>query len=82
MTCSVCGKESAETRPYGKDFSIVCYNCAMQDKETTEKMFLAKLGAALNHSDIVVLGDDGGPTTLNDAQFTNLMDKTYAVLAV
>lgn len=35
--CFKCGK-IAETRPYGPNGEELCYDCAMLDKETTEKM--------------------------------------------
>jgi hypothetical protein len=34
-TCTMCGKMD-ELRPYGPNFSRVCYDCAMKDEVGTE----------------------------------------------
>lgn len=35
--CDLCGKLE-ECRPYGSNGESICYDCAMKDKETTNKM--------------------------------------------
>jgi hypothetical protein len=35
--CELCGAV-AETRPYGPNGERICYDCAMKNKATTEKM--------------------------------------------
>lgn len=35
--CELCGK-IAELRPYGPNGERICFDCAMKDPETTEKM--------------------------------------------
>ena len=41
-TCTMCNKV-AELRPYGPDYSRICFECAMKDKEGTEKRMKVKL---------------------------------------
>lgn len=35
--CDYCG-EIKELRPYGPNEECICFQCAMKDKETTDKM--------------------------------------------
>ena len=35
--CDLCGK-IAELRPYGANGECICFDCAMKDEKTTEKM--------------------------------------------
>ena len=36
-TCGLCGVLAEETRPYGPGGKRVCFDCAMKDKEGTER---------------------------------------------
>ena len=56
--CKCCGS-CEETRPYGRNGSFICFDCAMQpeNKEEVEKNFL-HLIQSLN-SPIVIIGEDG-----------------------
>jgi hypothetical protein len=48
--CTQCGAEE-ETRPYGPNFSEICFDCAMQDEDgTTQRMHIVMSGE--NYPDI------------------------------
>jgi len=40
--CSTCHKFE-ECRPYGKNGALVCFDCAMKDKETTKEQMNMRL---------------------------------------
>lgn len=40
--CSEC-KKNTETRPYGENFSDICYDCGMKNESRTKKNFTAQL---------------------------------------
>jgi len=54
--CGVCGAVE-ELRPYGKDRSLICFDCAMrpENKKETERQF----EAVLDSSPVVILTDAG-----------------------
>jgi hypothetical protein len=46
-TCELCGEE-AELRPYGPGGKRICFNCAMEDREGTERRFSGILNGGGN----------------------------------
>ena len=68
--CYHCGPTDRELRPYGPGGSNICYPCATEtpERETAvDRAFGALLDATAAVTDIVVIGQPQGPTTLADA---------------
>lgn len=63
MICTQCNNED-ECRPYGKNFAMICFDCAMKDEAETEKNFLAQLDASSKLSNVVIMGEETGPRPL------------------
>lgn len=58
--CYYCETEN-ETRPYGRNGTAICFDCAMatpERKKQIEEAFLAQLNAS---GHIVILGEETGP---------------------
>lgn len=53
--CDFCGR-IAELRPYGPNRECICFDCGMQDPETTHRMFNKRCAAAEDYA--LRLGDD------------------------
>lgn len=80
-TCHYCGSSEKELRPYGPGGADVCFACAMETPERekqTEGSFGALLGSAAAVSDVVAIGDSGGPRSVDREDVEQAMiDGTY-----
>ncbi len=68
--CYYCGPTDRDLRPYGPGGATVCFPCATgtPEREAAAKAaFGAQLDAMAAVTDIVVIGQAQGPTTLEDA---------------
>lgn len=64
MICVYC-KEDKETRPYGPNFSAICFRCMMATPEReaeASKNYLAQLDAC---GGVAIIGEETGPRPLN-----------------
>jgi hypothetical protein len=62
--CGVCGSVDEELRPYGKNHSMICFDCAFStqaSKAETERNYLMQLNAA---GPCAVIGTEVGPFPL------------------
>lgn len=73
MNCTYCNKE-AEVRPYGKNMSLICFDCAMlpENFEVAEQQFAIQFEAAIEeakrHGGTVIVGEETGPRPYFDGE--------------
>lgn len=60
-TCCECG-EIAELRPYGRKGAMICFECGMKARYTTEREYLRQMGAC---GDVAIIGEEAGPYPLD-----------------
>lgn len=64
-TCKTCNAEFEieDLRPYGKEGSLICYDCGTSPENlaATEAAFNKKFDEAAELSNVVILGNPGGP---------------------
>lgn len=69
--CCYCGKteDVEELRPYGPNFSDICFTCAMESPEReqqTKAMFTQLLDSCSSNK--IVIGETTGPRDLNETE--------------
>jgi len=65
MKCHYCEKTN-DLRPYGPDFAMVCFGCAMataERKHFTELVYMAQLEMVKS---VGVIGGEAGPVPLKE----------------